>query len=131
LRKFFYRTQRAARKILIARLARELELACRVFTYVALYGVVICPHRDSLPIRHDNNARFAATDTQQARMVNASVTHKGKNQRVRQSKFDIQSPGNLRKPLGARASRPHHLEKCGLEARVPGKKRGFRSLPLG
>ena len=63
-------------------------------------------------------------------MVNASVTHKGKNQRVRQSKFDIQSPGNLRKPLGARASRPHHLEKCGLEARVPGKKRGFRRLPL-
>ena len=36
---------------------------------------------------------------------------------------------NIRKPLGTRASRPHHLEKCGLEARVPGKKRGFRRLP--
>ena len=38
--------------------------------------------------------------------------------------------GNLRKPLGTRAARPHLLEKCGHDARAPSKKRGFRSLPM-
>ena len=37
--------------------------------------------------------------------------------------------GKLRKPLGARASRPHLVEKCGQDARVPSKKQGFRRLP--
>ena len=40
------------------------------------------------------------------------------------------SSGNLRKPLGTRAARPHLLEKCGHDARVPSKKRGFRRLPI-
>jgi len=31
----------------------------------------------------------------------------------------------IAKPLGARASRPQTLDKCGLEARVPGKAGGF------
>ena len=40
------------------------------------------------------------------------------------------SIGKLRKPLGTRAARPHLLEKCGHDARVPSKKRGFRRLPI-
>jgi len=31
----------------------------------------------------------------------------------------------IAKPLGTRSSRPQILEKCGLEARVPGKAGGF------
>jgi len=38
--------------------------------------------------------------------------------------------GNLRKPLGTRASRPHLVEKCGQDARAPSKKGGFRRLPF-
>jgi len=46
-----------------------------------------------------------------------------------QEKTKLRIKGNLRKPLGTRAARPHHLEKCGHDARAPSKKRGFRRLP--
>jgi len=38
---------------------------------------------------------------------------------------DIKNYEAMAKPLGTRASRPHVLEKCGQDARVPGKTGGF------